>query len=114
MYKKTVNLWIQGSVASITEIIGVNPTSTRIKEPYDYWDYSIVSDESGDSITEMLEFLGQIKHSLKLLGNEYQYGVSVTVESDIDTGEVFHHLEPKEMAFLSEINMPVAFHTIKR
>jgi hypothetical protein len=112
MYKQTVNFWVCGDIEKISRLLGKEPTSTRVKRPYDYWDYSIESDECGESIHEMLSFLNEIREEILLLKNNFEFGLTVVVESDMDTSEVFHLLEPEEMAFLSKHGIAVAFSTV--
>ncbi|SMF68789.1 hypothetical protein SAMN02745866_04340 [Alteromonadaceae bacterium Bs31] len=112
MYKQTVNFWVCGDLEKISLLLGAEPTGTRIKQPYDYWDYTIESDECGDSINEMISFLNDIGEKILSLNGNFEFGLTVVIESDMDTGEVFHMLEPEEMAFLSKYGIAVAFSTI--
>ena len=115
MNEYIANFWICGKPDEISAQLNLNPTSIKLNDPYDYWNYEISSQAMGnDVVIEMLCFIESICESLIPIKQKYTMGITFIIKTAENGSDTFHIIEPDELKRLSKLNIGVAFQTITR
>ena len=115
MNEYIANFWICGKPDEISGQLNLNPTSIKLNDPYDYWNYEISSQTIGnDVVSEMICFIESISENLNSMKQKYTMGITFIIKTTDNGSNTFHIVEPDELKRLSKLNIGIAFQTVTR
>jgi hypothetical protein len=107
--------WVCAEPDEVTQSLRINPTGTRIKQPYSYWDFEVVADAScSDPFYDLLKTLESKEDELLEVTDKFTVGIVVTCEVTKHTDEAMFTVEVEEMDLLSRLKVPVCFSMVMR
>lgn len=110
MKSKYAEFWVCAEPEEVTQFLRLQPTSTRINQPYSYWQLEVSGEDYGlECISELLRVLESREKEIIELASKYAVGVNWVgiIEPDRAYYENMFGLEPEEMGLLARLHVPL-------